>query len=116
MFNDYKIEVEEKEINLDNPIFVYYIDTRGQTPQRIEKYAHDINRVFPKNVTLWIVPSEQPSKIECVYDGRLKLNKLKEVYSLVNEIHNELDNCQEFSEFKVKVRELLLNNILSEES
>ena len=115
MFNDYKIEAEEKEINLDNPIFVYYLDSRSITRQRIEEEANQIDRVFPKNVTLWIVPSEQPSKIECVYDGRLKLNKLKEVYSLVNEIHNELDNCQEFSEFKVKVRDLLLNSILLNE-
>ena len=116
MFNDYKIEAEEKEINLDNPIFVYYIDTRGQSRQVIEQLANQISRVFPKNVTLWIVPSEQPSKIECVYDGKLRVNKLKELHSLVNDIHSELNNSSDFSEFKIKVRDILLNSILNEEA
>jgi hypothetical protein len=118
VFSDYnyKIEAEEKEIDLNNPIFVYYIDTRGITRQRLEEEANQISRFFPKNITLWIVPSEQPSKIECVYDGKLRINKLKELHSLVNNIHSELDNCSDFSEFKIKVRDLLLNSILSEES
>jgi hypothetical protein len=118
VFSDYnyKIEAEEKEIDLNNPIFVYYIDTRGITRQILEETAHQISRVFPKNVTLWIVPSGQPSKIECVYDGKLRVNKLKELHSLVSDIHTELDNSSDFSEFKVKVRDLLLNSILSEES
>jgi hypothetical protein len=115
VFSDYnyKIEAEEKKIDLNNSIFVYYIDTRGITRQGLEETAR---RVFPKNVTLWIVPSEQPSKIECVYDGKLRVNKLKELHSLVSDIHTELDNSSDFSEFKVKVRDLLLNSILSEES
>ncbi len=108
-------EIEQKEINLDNPIFVYYIDTRGVTRKQIDETCHQILRVFPKNITLWIVPSEQPSKIECVYDGKLRVSKLKEVYSLVNDIHSELDNSNDFSEFKIKVRDLLLKNILSED-
>ena len=118
MFSDYnyKIEAEEKEIDLNNPIFVYYIDTRGITRQRLEEEANQIIRVFPKNVTLWIVPSEQPSKIECVYDGRLKVIKLKELHSFVSDINNQLDSSSDFSEFKTKVRDLLLNSILSEES
>jgi hypothetical protein len=118
VFSDYnyKIEAEEKEIDLNNPIFVYYIDTRGISRETLEKTANQISRVFPKNVTVWIVPSEQPSKIECVYDGRLKVNKLKEVHSFVSDIHNQLDNSSDFSEFKIKVRDLLLNSILSEES
>jgi hypothetical protein len=114
---NYKIEIEEKEINLDNPIFVYYLDTRGQSRQRLEETAYQISRVFPKNVTIWIVPSEQPSKIECVYDGRLKVNKLKELHSFVSDIHNQLDSSSsDFSEFKTKVRDLLLNSILNEKA
>ena len=96
-YSDIKVEIE-KEINLDNPIFVYYIDTRGITRQRLEEEANQIIRVFPKNVTLWIVPSEHPSKIECVYDGKLRVNKLKELHSLVNNIHSELDSSSDFSE------------------
>ena len=114
MFSDYKVEIKEKEINLDNPIFVYYIDTRGISPQKLNEMANQIIRVFPKNITLWIVPSEQPSKIECVYGGKLRVNKLKELHSLVNDIHSELDNSSDLSEFKTKVRDLLLNSILSE--
>jgi hypothetical protein len=112
----YKIEAEKKEIDLNNPIFVYYLDTRGASRARIEEIANQINRVFPKNVTLWIVPSEQPSKIECVYDGRLKVNKLKEIHSFVSDIHNQLDSSSDFSEFKTKIRDLLLNSILNEEA
>lgn len=35
-------EIEQKEINLDNPIFVYYIDTRGLTRQQIDETYHQI--------------------------------------------------------------------------
>lgn len=110
-----KLEANE-EINLDNPIFVYYLDIRHKTREGINNEVHQINRVFPNNVTLWIVPSEQPSKIECVYNGRLNVKNLKELYSLVSDIHSELDSSTSFQEFKTKVRDLLLNSILNEES
>lgn len=101
-----------EEIDLDNPIFVYYIDSRVITHEQIEQ----ISRFFPKNVTIWIVPSEQPSKIECVYDGKLKVKRLKELHSLVSDIQCEFDSSVSFSEFKTKLRDLLLNSILNEES
>ena len=46
-----------------------------------------------------------------VYGGKLRVNKLKELHSLVNDIHSELDNSSDLSEFKTKVIDLLLNRI-----
>ena len=115
MFNDYKIEAEEKEINLDNPIFVYYIDTRGITRQRLVEEANQIIRVFPKNVTLWIVPSEQPSKIECVYDGQCR-NRDMEISDLIKEINTRIDimsNSHSFDDFKINIRDWRLSELIN---
>lgn len=100
------------EINLENPIFAYYLDSRGLTRQMSEDRIYQIKKVFPTNVTLWIVPSEQPSKIECIYDGKLKINKLKELHEMINLICSELNNSDDFSDFKNKIRDILINNIL----
>ena len=61
------MRTEGDEISLHNPIFAYYLDTRSMTRQRVEDMCDAIYKTFPKNVTIFIVQSNQPSKIECIY-------------------------------------------------
>lgn len=103
------------EVNLKNPIFAYYIDTRGTSRQGIEEACEKIKKVFPTNVTLWLIPSEQPSKIECIYDGEIKINKVKQLYSRIDAIYSKLNDSNDFNEFKNNIRDILLNNIIEDE-
>ena len=103
--------MEEKEINLENPIFVYYFDSGSSSPQRVLEYCEALSEKMSKytNITFWIVPADF-TKIECVFDG-WKSN----IYSL-----KKLSDCLEsivtdpsLSEFKQKMREILIENILN---
>lgn len=40
------------ELNLENPIFVYYLNTKGMSTMRIQQY---IDQYFSniKNITMW---------------------------------------------------------------
>ena len=53
------------ELNLDNPIFVFYICIRGMSRQRAEEYIHQVKQQFDiySNITMWIVATEEPTKI-----------------------------------------------------
>ena len=97
------------EINLDNPIFVYYFDAQNHSSSFVDQTIHQLSKKMSQytNITFWIVPSNF-SKIECVFDG-WKSN----IYSL-----NRLLECLEtiktdpsFSEFKQKMREILIEDI-----
>lgn len=100
------------EIDLNNPIFVYYLDIRGKSKSTIDIEADNIFRYFPKNLTLFLVPSEQPSKIECVFNGFKQSND-----KLNQEILSLLNNClksSDLTEIKTQLREVLLNQLLNE--
>lgn len=99
------------EINLENPIFVYYFDVTGSTKQRTVEHYEALSQRMSQytNITFWIVPADY-TKIECVFDG-WKSN----IYSL-----KKLSDCLEsivtdpsLSEFKQKMREILIGDILN---
>ena len=79
---------EEKiELDLNNPIFVAYVNTKSLTTQRSEEYIYRTKRMFDvyKNITVWVIASDE-SKIECVYDGQFT-NRDMEISDLIKEIN-----------------------------
>lgn len=61
---------QSQDLNLNNPIFVYYININGLTRQRSEEMLSSIAANFRyNNVTVWVVPTSSPTKIECIYNG-----------------------------------------------
>jgi hypothetical protein len=108
--------IEEKEIDLDNPIFVYYVNVHGLSRQSTEEQIQKLTDIFKyKNVTTWIVPrNEGETKIECVYDGRIK-ERSEELKSLIEEINEKVDilsKSSNFDDFKINIRDWRLKNIL----
>ena len=108
--------IEEKEINLDNPIFTYYINIGGLSRQRADEELSEISKLFSyQNVTIWVVPRrEGETKIECVYDGRIK-ERSEELKSLIEELNEKVDilsRTNSFEDFKIEVRDWRLKNIL----
>jgi hypothetical protein len=107
--------MEEKEINLDNPIFTYYINIGGLSRQRAEETLSEISKSFNyQNVTIWIVPIQQgDSRIECVYDGRIR-ERSEELKSLIEELNEKVDilsRTNSFEDFKIEVRDWRLKNL-----
>lgn len=107
--------IEEKEIDLDNPIFVYYINVYGLSRQSTEEQIQKLSDIFKyKNVTTWIVPrTEGETKIECVYDGRIK-ERSEELKSLIEEINEKVDILSKsgsFDDFKIHIRDWRISNL-----
>lgn len=108
--------IEEKEVNLENPIFVYYVNVEGYAQSKVADIVEKLTDIFKyKNVTTWVVPRrEGETKIECVYDGRIK-ERSEELKSLIEELNEKVDilsRTNSFEDFKIEVRDWRLKNIL----
>lgn len=119
---DYTKVPEQKKVELDlnNPIFVYYINIAGLTRQRSEEAIYQIIHQFSySNVTMWFVPTTtSPTKIECVYDGQLK-NRGSELKKLIEEINtkiNILSDSRTFDDFKVNIRDWRIDELLIDDT
>ena len=110
-------QVEEKiEINLDNPIFTVYVDTKNLTKQAAEENLHRIKKMFDvyKNITVWILPSDE-NKVECVYDGQCRQRDM-EISGLIKEINTRIEiisKSNSFEDFKINIRDWRINEIVN---
>lgn len=109
--------MQKEEINLDNPIFVYYLNVDGMSHYDIEAYVDKINKVWSfQNIITWVVPRrEGETKIECIYDGRIKErgDELKELIEEINEKIDILSESGNFDDFKIAIRDWRLKNLLN---
>ena len=108
---------EEKiELDLNNPIFVAYVDTKNLTKQAAEEHLYRSKKMFDvyKNITIWVIASNE-TKIECVYDGQFR-NRDMEISDLIKEINTRIDimaNSHSFDDFKINIRDWRLNEIIN---
>lgn len=107
--------MEKKKINLDNPIFVYYLNVDGMSPQSIAEQISKIQEIwFFQNIVTWIVPRRDgETKIECVYDGRIK-ERGEELKDLIEEINDKIEILSEsgnYDDFKIAIRDWRLKNL-----
>ena len=110
-------QAEEKiELDLNNPIFVAYVDTKNLTRQAAEEHLHRTKRMFDvyKNITIWVIASDKTS-IECVYDGQCRSRDM-EISDLIKEINTRIDimaNSHSFDDFKINIRDWRLSEIIN---
>lgn len=108
--------MEEKiELDLNNPIFVAYINVEGFGRQRAEEILAISKKTFDvyKNITFWIIASDKNS-IECVYDGQCK-NRNIEINDLIQKINNRIDilsKSRSFEDFKINIRDWRINELI----
>lgn len=106
---------EKPEVDLDSPIFVYYVNVGGMLPQSANQVLAEIKEYwsFP-NITTWIVPRQQgETKIECVYDGRIR-ERSEELKELIDELNEKVDIMSKsgsYEDFKVEIRNWRLKNL-----
>ncbi len=108
--------MDKKEIDLDNPIFVYYLNVNAMSHQQVNETVNRLNEAWSfDNLVTWIVPRrEGETKIECVYDGRIKggSDELMELISEINDKIEILSGSNDFEDFKIAIRDWRINNLL----
>ena len=114
---DMNYQQEEKiELDLNNPIFVAYVDTKNLTRQAAEEHFYRTKKMFDvyKNITIWVIASDE-TKIECVYDGQCRTRDM-EISDLIKEINTRIDimsKSNSFEDFKINIRDWRINELVN---
>jgi hypothetical protein len=105
-----------EEINLDNPIFAFYLNVEGMSQQRTAQHLAELKReVTYTNITSWILPSNE-TKVDCVYPGKSMYNT-PELENLIKEINERIDllaDSESFEDFKINVRDWRIGKLFNE--
>lgn len=108
---------EEKiELDLNNPIFVAYVDTVNLTRQSAEEHLRMTKKMFDiyKNITVWVIASDE-TKIECIYDGQCRTRDM-EISDLIKEINTRIDimsKSNSFEDFKINIRDWRISELVN---
>jgi hypothetical protein len=111
--------MDKKELDLNNPIFVVYVNIDGLSRARgeelISEYAKNLD--IYSNITMWLFPVRtQDTRVELVYSGAQETNKA--MSRLVLEINKALDivaNSGDFNDFKNYIRSWRLDQLVCDE-
>jgi hypothetical protein len=97
------------EINLNNPIFVYYVDVTHMSHQFRDEYCTNLKGNLDRysGITWMLVPTNF-TKIECIWTSNYQK-------PFIDKINNFLDSEYDPSRIKQDLRELLINLINEEE-
>jgi hypothetical protein len=108
-----------EEINLDNPIFTFYIDISGMSRQRAAEELDQFQRLVTySNITTWIVPingngiNNGQTRVECTYSGR-KADNLLEIKDDLNKVVDLVINSTSLDELKQNIRDWRISKIIA---
>ena len=105
--------MDKIKLDLDNPIFTFYVNTDGMSRQRAEEYFYQIKEHFDvyENVTVWFIQSNV-SKIECTYSGKRNELNVENLITDINERIDILSKSSSFDDFKINIRDWRINNLI----
>lgn len=98
-------------MNLEAPVFAYYINIQNLPRQRVVELLEELNQTLRSNfsnVTFLVVPSEF-TKVECIYNGNESKYRLKK---LLESLESLIDNEHDISKIKQYIREIVLDDII----
>lgn len=100
-------------LDLDNPIFVFYINGDNLSNQHLNQLVEIYKKNFQyKNITSWFIASNF-TKVECIYDKTsLKSEVLKRSVIQINEKIKSLSELDSLSEIKKELRNLKLESLI----
>lgn len=111
MFQSEKVQ----ELDLNNPIFVFYLDVENYSQQSAQNYIENVRRNFDiyKNATMWFVAAKK-SEVVCIYDGwgRVRDSELKDLIEEINTKIEIMSQSHSFEDFKINVRDWRLNKLV----
>jgi hypothetical protein len=106
------------EVNLENPIFVFYINVDGMTRQRADEELAKLNAYMSyDNITKWIMPIKNgDSRVELIWQGsrysqnpgNLQTDNIKNVIDHVNDTLDIISNSSNDESIRAQLRELKL--------
>ena len=101
---------EVQELDLNNPIFVFYMSVEGMSRQRAEESAQAVMKQFGySNITMWFIAIPKgETRIECVYDGVYKQKTIRKVLDVIN----DFPDVEYYAEIKSKIREILIDELV----
>ena len=107
--------METKEVNLQNPIFAYYVDISGLPRQRAEEQIEKISEIFCTitNITVWIIPTggvtgKGKTKMECIWNPSVDRTTL----STIDEMEKIASSSNDFNEFRQLIRDWKLSRLI----
>jgi len=108
---------KEQELDLNNPIFVFYLNVENKSPQSAQVYIENTKNHFDiyKNATMWFVAAKK-DEVVCVYDGWGR-NRDYELKDLIEEINTKIEimsTSHSFEDFKINVRDWRLGKLVDE--
>ena len=112
------------ELNLENPIFVVYLNIDGMSrPKAEEKIAVLSKYMSYQNATNWIIPIENgDSKVELIWQGSkystnpgiMNFNNFENLINRFNEVIEVISNGTEDATIKQQLRNLQLKKIIDD--
>ena len=109
---------KNQELDLNNPIFVFYVDVENRPRQAAAEYIEIAKKNFDvyKNATMWFVGAKK-DEVVCIYDGwgRVRDQELKDLIEEINSKIEIMSNSHSFEDFKINVRDWRLSKLVDEE-
>ena len=107
------------EINLDNPIFAFYINLDDMSRLTANQHLAEFSRLVTyDNITSWIIPTQNggETRVECVYSGKdVKSDNDRELVNIIKEINDRIEilgQSSNFEDFKINIRDWRINKIV----
>jgi len=123
---DSKAKKEMNELNLENPIFVLYINVDGMSRARAEEQIADLsNYMSYQNITKWIVPIKNgDSRVELIWQGSkystnpgiMNFNNFENLINRFNEVIEVISNGTDDATIKQQLRNLQLKKIIDDDT
>lgn len=108
---------KKQELDLNNPIFVFYVNVENRSPRSAQEYIENTQRHFDvyKNATIWFVGAKK-DEVVCIYDGwgRVRDSELKDLIEEINTKIEIMSNSHSFDDFKINVRDWRLDKLIDE--
>ncbi len=103
------------KLDLDNPIFTFYVGVSNMPRARSEEMLQQIKDNFDiyENVTIWVIASDQ-NRVECSYSGKRNESNLGNLIKDINERIDILSNSNNFDDFKINIRDWRINTLIKE--
>jgi len=106
-----------QELDLNNPIFVFYINVENKSRQSAQEYIEDTKKHFDvyKNTTMWFVAAKK-DEVVCIYDGwgRVRDSEIKDLIEEINTKIEIMSNSHSFDDFKINVRDWRISKLVDE--
>jgi hypothetical protein len=106
-----------QELDLNNPIFVFYINVENKSRQSAQEYIENTKKHFDvyKNATMWFVAAKK-DEVVCIYDGwgRVRDSEIKDLIEEINTKIEIMSNSHSFDDFKINVRDWRISKLVDE--